>query len=111
VYHIVIVLTTTYFPVNKSAEVGKKYLKVLKKFPIDKSLEKLILPTAVRTTKKGIKAISIVEVKDGKFKAYMKRFYQDILEYFEIEGYKVDFEVFMSAAESLALIGLGMPEK
>ena len=50
------------------------------------------------------------EVKDGKFKEYMKRFYQNILEYFDIEGYKVDFEVFMSGAEALPLVGLEMPE-
>ena len=103
-------MSTTYFPAGKSAEVGKKYLEVVKKFPVDRSIEKLILPVAVRTTTNGMKAISIAEVKDGKFKEYMKRFYQNILEYFDIEGYTVDFEVFMSGVEALPLVGLEMPE-
>ncbi|MFX0019507.1 MAG: hypothetical protein ACFFAK_05815 [Promethearchaeota archaeon] len=103
-------MSTTHFPANRSSEVGKKYLEVVKKFPTDRSLEKVILPVAVRTTTNGMKAISIVEVKDGKFKEYMKRFYQNILEYFDIEGYTVDFEVFMSGAEALPLVGLEMPE-
>ena len=103
---MVIVMTTTYFPVATSAQVGKKYLEVLKKFPLDKSIEKSILPTAIRITHNGIKAISISEIKDGKFKEYMKGFYQHIIEYFSIEGYKVDFEVFLSATEALSLIGL-----
>ncbi|MFX0031381.1 MAG: hypothetical protein ACFE8V_12265 [Promethearchaeota archaeon] len=107
---MVIVLATTYFPADKSTEVGKKYLEVLKKFPTDRSIDKPILPVAVRTTSRGMKAISVTEVKDGKFKEYMKRFYQNILEYFDIEGYKVDFEVFMSGAEALPLVGLEMPE-
>ena len=107
---MVIVVATTYFPAGKSAEVGKKYLEVLKKFPTDRSIDKPILPVGVRTTSNGMKAISVTEVKVGKFKEYMKRFYQNILEYFDIEGYKVDFEVFMSGAEALPLVGLEMPE-
>ena len=107
---MVLVVATTYFPAEKSTEVGKKYLEVVKKFPTDRSIDKPIVPVAVRTTSKGMKAISVSEVKDGKFKEYMKRFYQNILEYFEIEGYKVDFEVYMSGAEALPLVGLEMPE-
>ena len=103
-------MTTTYFPVASSAKVGKKYVEVLKKFPVDRSIEKLILPTAIKTTHNGWKAISITEVKDGKFKEYMKRFYRNVLGYLEIEGYKVDFEVFMSGAEALPLVGLEIPE-
>ena len=39
---MVVVVSTTYFPAAKSAEVGKKYLEVLKKYPPDRTISKQI---------------------------------------------------------------------
>ena len=107
---MVIVVTTTYFPSESSAEVGKKYIEQVKKFPPDRSLEKLLVPVAVKTTKKGMKGITVAEVKDGKFKEYIARSYANLLGYFEIKGYRVEIEVYMSGVEALPLVGLKMPE-
>ena len=107
---MVVVVSTTYFPAGKSAEVGKKYLEVLKKYPPDRTIAKVILPVAVRVTSDGMKAISISEVKDGKFKEFMRLVYEQILLYSEIEGYRSDVEVYMSGIEALPLVGLEMPE-
>ena len=108
---MVIVVSTTYFPSDKCAEVGKKYLEQVKKFPVDRSLEKSLVPVAVKSTKDGMKAISVAEVKDGKFKEYMARIYANLLDYFEgIEGYRVEIEVYMSGVEALPIVGLKMPD-
>ena len=107
---MVVVVSTSYFPVAKSAEVGKKYLEVLKKYPPDRTLSKVILPVAVRVTPDGMKAFSISEVKDGKFKEFMRLVYEQILLYSEIEGYRSEVEVYMSGTEALPLVGLDMPE-
>jgi len=107
---MVMVVSTSWFPTSKSAEVGKKYLEVLKQFPPDKTISKLIVRVGVRTTPEGMKAFSISEVKEGKLKEFMNIAYKQILLYSEIEGYRNDMEYYMSGAEALPLVGLEMPE-
>ena len=108
---MVLVMSTSYFPAAKSAEVGKKYLEVLKKYPPDRSISKIILRVGVRITPDGMKAFTISEVKEGKFNEFMKLVYEQILLYSDIEGYRSEIEVFMSGTEALPLVGLEMPEE
>lgn len=108
---MVLVMTTSYFPANKAAEAGKNYLEGLKKIPRDKSLAKTILPVGARVTQDGVKAISIAEVKEGKFIEYMENVHKRLLFYSgQMEEYRVEVEVFMSGAEALSLVGLEPPE-
>ncbi|MBY8981179.1 MAG: hypothetical protein KGD72_12375 [Candidatus Lokiarchaeota archaeon] len=107
---MVMIVSTTWFPTGKSSEVGKKYLEVMKQFPPDKTIAKAIVRIGVRTTKDGMKAFSIFEVKEGKLKEFMDIAYKQILMFSEIEGYKSEMELYMSGAEALPLIGLEMPE-
>ena len=107
---MVLVMSTSYFPASKSNEVGKKYIEITKKYPADRSLSKVVIPVAVRITPNGMKAFTISEVKEGKFKEFMNRVYQQILEYSEIEGYRSEVEIFMSGTEAMPLVGLKMPE-
>ena len=104
------VVSTSWFPTSKSAEVGKKYLEVLKQFPRDKTISKVIVPVGVRTTSDGMKSFTISEIKEGKLKEYMDLAYKQILIYSEIEGYKAEMEFYMSGVEALPLVGLKMPE-
>ena len=104
------IVTTTWFPTGKSSEVGKKYLEVLKQFPPDKTIAKVIVRVGVRTTKDGMKSFSIFEIKEGKLKEFMDIAYKQILMFSEIEGYRSEMEFYMSGAEALPLIGLEMPE-
>lgn len=108
---MVIVMSTAYFPADKSEEVGKKYIEVTKKFPPDRSISKPILRVGVRVTTDGMKVITISEVKEGKFSEFMNRIYQQVLIYSEIEGYRTEQEVFMSGTEAMPLVGLKMPEE
>jgi len=108
---MVIVVTTSYFPAGKSAEAGKVYLEVDKKFPRDKTVSKLLLPVAVKITPEGMKSISMSEVKEGKIREFLERVYEQVLIFSKnIEGYRGDIEVFMSGVEALPLVGLKMPE-
>ena len=108
---MVIVMTTSYFPAGKSAEAGKVYLEVDKKFPRDKTVSKLLLPVAVRITPEGMKSISMSEVKEGNIREFLERVYEQVLIFSKnIEGYRGDIEVFMSGVEALPLVGLKMPE-
>ena len=63
------ILSTVWFPPVKGEEIGKKFLEVTKKHPVDKTIVKTILNGALMRTKYGIKAISIYEVKEGKLEA------------------------------------------
>ena len=104
------IVTTTWFPVGKSSEVGKIFIEVLKQFPPDKTIAKAIVRVGVRTTKDGMKSFSIYEIKEGKLKEFMDNYYKQILMFSEIEGYSSEMEFYMSGAEALPLIGLEMPE-
>lgn len=57
-----------------------------------------------------MKAITISEVKEGKFNEFMQRAYKQVLMYSVIEGYSTELEVFMSGVEAMPLVGLKMPE-
>jgi len=107
---MVMVVSTSWFPTSKSSEVGKKYLEVLKQFPRDKTISKVIVPVGVRTTTEGMKSFTISEVKEGKLKEFMDLAYKQILIYSEIEGYKTEMEFYLSGVEALPLVGLKMPE-
>ncbi len=58
---MVLVVTTSYFPADKSEEVGKKYIEMQKNFPPDPTLSKPILRVGVRITSDGMKGIVISE--------------------------------------------------
>ena len=107
---MVLVMTTSYFPADKSEEVGKKYIEMQKKFPPDRNLSKLILRVGVRITSDGMKGITISEVKEGKFDEYMKRAYEQYLEWTKLGWYKLDMEVFLTGTAAMPLVGLAMPE-
>ena len=73
-------MSTSYFPGDKAEEVGKKYLEIIKKYPPDRTLSKPVLRVGVRTTADGFKAITISEVKEGKFNnKFIRKLLQKII--------------------------------
>jgi len=108
---MVLIVINGWFPAKNSAEAGKKYLEILKKFPRDKTLGKVIVPVGVKITKEGMKTFSVMEVKEGKFKEAMELSYNRLLAYSEIEGYTAEIEIYMSGTEALPLVGLQMPQE
>lgn len=107
---MVLVLSTTRFPISKAKEVSKRYIEVAKEFPYDKSLSKDILRLAARVTGNEIEGIELSEVKEGKYEEFLKRTMMMQLKYADIEGINFKNEIFLSGVAALPMVGLEMPE-
>ena len=107
---MVLVLSTTRFPISKAKEVTKKYIEVSKEFPPDKSIAKDILRLAARVTGNEIESIGLSEVKEGKYEEFLKRTMMLQLKYADIEGIKFKNEIFLSGVAAFPMVGLEMPE-
>lgn len=69
---MVIVVSTPTFPYNKSKDVAEIFIEVSKKLQVQKDLEIPILRMVARVTKEEFKTNSITEVKNEKYKEFMK---------------------------------------
>ena len=107
---MVLVLSTTRFPVSKAKEVSKKYIEVAKEFPPDKTLAKDILQLAARITGNEVESIGLSEVKEGKYEEFLKRSMMLQLEFADIEGIKFKNEIYLSGVTAFPMVGLEMPE-
>ncbi|HUW89440.1 MAG TPA: hypothetical protein VMV43_02875 [Candidatus Nanopelagicaceae bacterium] len=107
---MVIIVSTTRFPVSKAKEVSERFIEVTKKFPPDRTLEKQILRMAARITGDEVESISITEVKEGKYEEVYKRSTKIQVMYTDIKGMKFKLQTFLSGTDALPMIGLEMPE-
>ena len=107
---MVLILSTTRFPISKAKEVSKRYIEVSKEFPPDKTLEKSILRLAARVTGNEIESIGLSEVKEGKYEEVLKRSMKLQLKFADIEGINFKNEIFLSGVAAFPLVGLEMPE-
>lgn len=106
---MVYVVTTSVYPAIIAEEAGKKYIEVMKKYPIDKSIEKALVPVAVKQTLEGMYVISITTVKQGKIKEVLDIESKRMLELCKIEGYKYSIEIMYDAVEAMGLLGMEAP--
>ena len=104
------VMVTSTFPANKSREVAKTYLEVVKKYPVDKTLEKQIFQGAIRSNEDGITTVGITEPKPGKMDEFMVRLQESMVMYHNIEGLKYKIEVWYSVVEAMGMLGMKAPE-
>jgi len=104
------VMTTSTFPANKSREVAKAYLEVMKKYPPDKNLEKPIFQGAIQSNDNGITTVGITEPKPGKMSEFLIRLQNSMVMYHDIEGHKYKIEVWYSIVEALGMLGMKAPE-
>ncbi len=106
---MVYVVTNSLYPAHLGEEAGKKYIEIMKKYPIDKSIEKQIVPVAAKQTLEGIFVISITTVKQGKIKEVMDLESKRMLEFGKIEGFKYSVEIMYDAIEAMGLLGMESP--
>jgi len=106
---MVMIIVESVFPHNKSTEAGKKWLEVVEKYPPDRNVSKQIM-VAVRVSKKGIVSIAAWDVKNGKEKEALIAMGEAMMMFSEIEGYRYSIKTYMSAAETMNLLGLKAPE-
>ena len=107
---MILIVSTTRFPVSKAKEVSQRYIEVAKKYPPDRSLEKVVLRMDARVIGNEIESISVTEIKEGKYEEVLKRATEQQLLYFDIEGMNFKVETFFSGVEAMPMIGLEMPE-
>ena len=106
-----IVIITSHWPHSVSEDIGKAYLEVMKKYPVDRSLYKAAIASAVRATKEGIKAIAVDDVKEGKLQETLDLVYRRMLMFGNmVKELRYEVEVYMSGTEAMPMIGLKMPE-
>ncbi|MFX1443994.1 MAG: hypothetical protein ACFFHV_11310 [Promethearchaeota archaeon] len=103
-------MTTSTFPANKSREVAKTYLEVVKKYPIDRNLEKPIFQGAIRSDEGGITTVGITEPKPEKMDEYLVRLQDSMVMYHDIDGFKYKIEVWYSVVEAMGMLGMKAPE-
>ena len=108
---MVLIVSQSWYPASQAAKAGKTYLEGLKKFPEDRSLSKPIIRAAIKMTPEGIHNISIVSVKEGKFKEAMDLIIKGALFFSEeIEGYKSTIDTYYDLVEAMPFVGLKAPE-
>ena len=104
---MVLIMVTSWYPPDKAIEVAKKFIEVMGKYP-QESFEKPLVQ-ATSAVKDGIKVITITEVEKGKYEEALYLEARREVEYFGIEGYRVEIETLMTTEEAMPLLGLEMP--
>ena len=107
---MVLIVSTSRFPLSKAKEVGQRFTEVAKKYPPDRSIEKVILRMAARIIDDEVETITVTEVKEGKYEEVYKRSTEQQLLYADIEGMKFRVDTFISGVEAMPMVGLEMPE-
>ena len=106
---MVYIVTETWWPPNKSMEVGKTALEAMNKFPNDRSLGKTTIQSATWAEKDGFRAIAIYTVKPGKIKEAMDQHMNRLLLLGAVEGYRFQVNVAYDMVESMPFVGLEAP--
>ena len=107
---MVVLVTESWWPANKSAEVGKLYLETMKKYPEDKSVAKRVGLGAFWAVKEGMHSISMYSIKPGKIKEAMDLSSKRTLMLSSIEGFKYQINIAYDVVEAMPLVGLKYTE-
>ncbi len=101
----------TKWPTDKTAEMVKKAIEVVKKYPEDRSLGELVVPDAFKGGLEGMRAITITEVKKGKLEEAITRTREMVMMYAtSVEGFEYSIEVWATQVEAWSSIGKVPPE-
>ena len=102
--------TTSSYPSDLRDEVVEAYFKMLKEMPYDKSLGKEIIQAAVTTNPKGIKSLSIMNVKEGKLTEAILWTHRRMTYFQLIKGFEYKIRVWTTIVEALESINRKLPE-
>ena len=104
------ILINVWYPVEKSDDVGKKYLEVEQIFPFPPVI-KPALPWETWTTKSGLKGSGIFEVEVKDFEEGINYFTKRLTIYAEaIDGYRFEIAASVSSKKGKELIGKDLSE-
>ena len=103
--------TTSSYPTDLRDKVVKAYFTMLKEMPFDRSLGKETIQVAVTTNPKGVKSLSIMNVKEGKLTDAILWTYKRMTFFQEIKGFEYKIRVWTSIVEALESIGESLPNQ
>jgi len=106
---MVLLVSESWWPAGKSAEVGKLYLETVKKYPEDRSIAKRETG-AFWAVKEGMHNVTIYSIKPGKVKEAMDIAMNRMLMLSSIEGSKFQINIAYDLVEAMPLVGLKAPE-
>jgi hypothetical protein len=107
---MVLVVVTIFFPHAKSSEVAKKNVELIRKYPPDLSIGKILI-IGVRATIDGMKVLAVGEAKKGKVEEFMTRLVKLYQEYTNLEGYRYEIETYFDVAEAYKVLGMDAPSQ
>jgi hypothetical protein len=90
--------------VQKAVEANQK-----KMFPDEEDLYEVLVRSAWKTTAEGLKAMSVIQVKEGKLEEVLKSVYKEMLYFSELEGLESNVEVWGTWREAFELMGMEIP--
>jgi len=103
------IIVTAWYPTDIVDEVTDKYMEVLKQYPFDRSLGKETIQVAVSSGKKGIKTLSIAEIKEGKLEEAITWTGKRLFPFQSIKGFESKTRVWGTIIEALEGIGRSLP--
>ena len=102
-------ITTSLYPSEIAPKVGERYLEALAKYPPDDDVGTEIVPAAVKSSHKGIRVLSVSEIKEGKLDAAYTRATNMMVMFQNIPGFVYTVKVHLKVEEAMAAIGMDMP--
>ncbi len=109
VKNLVYIVNNAWCPHNKAADVASKYIEVLKKFPPDPSLGKIVL-ILIRPFKDYLHVLGIHKIKKGKLADNFLRAIATNHELTNVEGFKYEVDTYMDMSEAYDIIELKAPD-
>ena len=103
--------TTSSYPTDLREEAVEAYFKMLNEMPFDKSLGKETIKVAVTTTPKGVKTLSIMDVKEGKLTEALLWDYRRMSYFQLIKGFEFKIRVWTNIVEALDSINRSLPSQ
>ncbi len=98
-----------WYPTDIVPEVANKYLEMLKELPFDRSLGKETIQAAVSSNSKGIKVVSITEVKEGKLQEALTWTGTRMIPFQSIKGFEYKIRIWSTVVEALEPLGMSLP--
>ena len=100
------VVVTGWYPTDIEKEITPKYLEMVKQYPFDRSLGKETIPVAISTNKKGVKALAVIDVKEGKLEDALNWASKRMVFLQSIKGWEYKIRVWSTIGEALELSGI-----
>jgi len=101
---------TAWYPSHIRDEVIKKWVESRRKFPEDPSLSETVVSVANKSTKDGVKVVTIAKVKEGKLQEALERTGRTLIMFQDIEGFEYKTELYATIEESMEALGVKMPD-